>query len=73
MQPLKIQKKQTLIKYKCLLDLLSCECEGEEYEQPSTAVLRYKEDYKCKYPTNAKLPIDIATKEYAKYVDWKGW
>lgn len=60
-------KKQTIIKYKCLLDLLECASEGEEYKKPTTAILHYKEGYSCKYPTNTELPIDECVREYEKY------
>lgn len=65
-------KKETKIKYKCLLDLLLCECEVN-YEQPTTAVLRYKEGYKCKYPTDTELPIEECVEIYKDYAQWKGW
>ena len=66
-------KKTTRIKYRCLLDLLWCECENEKYVKPTTAILRYKEGYECKYPTNTELPIEECIREYEKYVEWKGW
>lgn len=66
-------KKQTLIKYKCLLDLLKCECENEKYKKPTTAILRYKDGYECKYPTNTELPIEECINIYQDYTKWKGW
>ncbi len=67
-------KKQTVIKYKCLLDLLWYECMGKECEQPTTAILRYVKGYECKYPTNTELPIDIAIEIYTDYVhNFKRW
>lgn len=66
-------KETTRIKYKCLIDLLWCECENEKYHEPTSAILRYKEGYECKYPTNTELPIEECIREYKKYVEWKGW
>ena len=37
-----------------------------------TAIFRYVKEYKCDYESNAELPIDIAIKEYEKYLKWKG-
>lgn len=79
-------KKSTKIKYKCLLDLLeeSCrdldECCRDLDECPlvvpkaTTAVFRYVKEYEdTEYPTNSELPIDVAVKEYEKYLKWKGY
>lgn len=63
----------TAIKYKCLIDLLWKLSESKKYVEPTTAILRYKEGYKCKYPTNTELPIEECIREYEKYVEWKGW
>lgn len=41
----------------------------EQY--PKNAIFRYKQGYKSQYNTNSELPIDIAVKEYRKYVKWK--
>lgn len=65
-------KEETLIKYHCLIDLLTCQCAGEKYEEPKTAIFRYSKDYKStSYPTNVELPIDECIKEYEKYTEWK--
>ena len=67
-------KEETKIKYKCLLDLLRCQYENEKYHEPTTAILRYVKEYgDAAYPTDTELPIDIAVREYKKYVEWKGW
>ena len=72
-------KRSTKIKYKCLLDLLYEECKDIEESMPlvvpnaETAVFRYVKEYKgTEYPTNTELPIDVAVKEYEKYLKWKG-
>ena len=71
-------KRSTQIKYKCLLDLLYKECKDIEESMPlvvpnaKTAIFRYVKEYEdTEYPTNTELPIDIAVKEYEKYVEWK--
>ena len=69
----------TYIKYKCLLDLLYEDCKDIEETLPlvipnaRTAVFRYVKEYKefTEYETNTELPIDIAIKEYEKYMNWK--
>lgn len=66
-------KLETKIKYRCLTDLLECASRNEEYIEPTTAILRYKKGYECKYPTNTELPIDECIREYEKYLAWKGW
>ena len=40
---------------------------------PETAIFRYVKEYEefTEYPTNAELPIDVAVKEYEKYVEFK--
>ena len=40
------------------------------YDLPS-AIFRYKQGYECEYKSNSELPIDIATVEYKKYLNWK--
>ena len=72
-------KRSTKIKYKCLLDLLYEECKDIEGSVPlvvpniKTAIFRYVKEYEdTEYPTNTELPIDIAVKEYEKYLKWKG-
>ena len=71
-------KRSTQIKYKCLIDLLYEECKDIEESMPlvipnaHTAIFRYVKEYKdTEYPTNTELPIDIAVKEYERYVKWK--
>lgn len=72
-------KRNTQIKYKCLLDLLYEDCKDIEETLPlvipnaKTAVFRYKEEYSefTKYKTNTELPISIAIKEYERYINWK--
>ena len=71
-------KRNTQIKYKCLLDLLeeSCKDFDEWYSiipNAKTAVFRYKEEYSefTKYKTNTELPISIAIEEYERYINWK--
>lgn len=67
-------KEETIIKYRCLIDLLECACKNEEYIEPTTAILRYKEGYECKYPTNTELPISEAISIYNDYVhNFKRW
>lgn len=67
-------KKTTRIKYKCLLDLLWCECVNEKYVKPTTAIFRYVKEYDGTfYPTNTELPIEECISEYEKYCVWKGW
>ena len=72
-------KRSTQIKYKCLLDLLYEECKDIEESMPlvvpnaKTAIFRYVKEYEgTEYPTNTELPIDVAVKEYEKYLKWKG-
>lgn len=66
-------KEKTKIKYNCILNLLWLQClKGENY--PTTAILRYKEGYECKYPTNTELPINEAVEIYNDYVhNFKRW
>lgn len=67
-------KEETIIKYHCLVDLLYCQCVGQKYIEPTTAIFRYVKEYKnTSYPTNTELPIDECISEYKKYVEWKGW
>lgn len=66
-------KPQTIIKYRCLISLLNCECMSEKYIKPTTAILRYIKGYKCEYPTDTELPIDECIKIYQDYVIWKEW
>ena len=69
----------TYIKYRCLLDLLYEDCKDIEETLPlvipnaRTDVFRYVKEYKefTEYETNTELPIDIAIKEYEKYMNWK--
>ena len=71
--------KETLIKYNCLLDLLAESCRDIEGRIPiivpnlKTAIFRYVKEYEefTEYSTNAELPIDVAIKEYEKYVEFK--
>ena len=71
--------KKTLIKYNCLLDLLEESCRDIEGRIPiivpnlKTAIFRYVKEYEefTEYSTNAELPIEIAIKEYEKYVEFK--
>ena len=71
--------KETLIKYNCLLDLLAEKCRDIEGRIPiivpnlETAIFRYVKEYEefTEYSTNAELPIEIAIKEYEKYVEIK--
>lgn len=72
-------KTSTCIKYRCLIDLLYEECRDIERNMPlvvpnaKTAVFRYVKEYKgTEYPTNTELPIDVAVKEYERYLKWKG-
>ena len=72
--------KETLIKYNCLLNLLEESCRDIERNMPlvvpnaKTAVFRYVKEYKdTEYPTNTELPIDVAVKEYKRYLKWKGY
>ena len=73
-------KRDTKIKYKCLLDLLYEECKDIEESMPlvipnaKTAIFRYKKGYEefTSYPTDSELPIDVAVEEYEKYLKWKG-
>ena len=71
-------KRSTKIKYKCLLDLLeeSCKDFDEWYlvvPNAKTAIFRFVKEYEgTEYPTNTELPIDVAVKEYEKYLKWKG-
>ena len=41
--------------------------------KPKTAIFRYVKEYEefTEYPTNTELPIEIAIKEYEKYVEFK--
>lgn len=66
-------KEETIIKYKCLLDLLKCQWwNQQEYKKPATAIFRYVKEYKgTSYPTDSALPIDIAVEEYQKYLNFK--
>ena len=70
-------KRSTQIKYKCLLDLLeeSCKDFDEWYltvPNAKTAIFRYVKEYEdTEYPTNTELPIEVAVKEYERYVKWK--
>lgn len=73
-------KRSTKIKYKCLMDLLYEECKDIEESMPlvipnaHTAIFRYVKEYEdTEYPTNTELPIDVAVKEYEKYLKWKGY
>ena len=72
-------KKSTKIKYKCLLDLLEESCRDLDecplvVPNATTAVFRYVKEYKgTEYPTNSELPIDVAVKEYRRYLKWKGY
>lgn len=69
----------TYIKYKCLCDLLYEDCKDIEdtlslvVPNAKTAVFRYVKEYKkfTEYETNTELPIEIAVKEYEKYMNWK--
>ena len=71
--------KETVIKYNCLLDLLEESCRDIEGKMAlivpnlKTAVFRYVKEYEefTEYSTNAELPIEIAIKEYEKYVEFK--
>jgi len=38
---------------------------------PQTAIWRYNKEYKSEYPTNSELSIDVVTKLYKDYVEWK--
>lgn len=40
-------------------------------DNPKEAVFRYNSKYKCEYPSNSSLPIDICVSEYNKYLEWK--
>ena len=71
-------KTSTCIKYRCLIDLLYEECRDIERSMPlvvpnaKTAIFRYVKEYKdTEYPSNTELPIDVAIKEYEKYVEFK--
>ena len=56
------------------------ECKDAEGREPlvvpnaKTAIFRYVKEYEgTEYPTNTELPIDVAEKEYEKYLKWKGY
>lgn len=67
-------KKTTKIKYRCLIDLLWCECENEKYHEPTTGIFRYIKDYNnTTYATDTELPIEDCIFEYKKYLEWKDW
>ena len=67
-------KEETRIKYQCLLDLLILRCKYVIVPNAKTAIFRYVKEYEdTEYPTNAELPIDVAIKEYKKYLKWKGY
>lgn len=66
-------KEETIIKYQCIIDLLYLSIQRFEDYKPTTAILRYKEGYECKYPTNTELPIEECIKIYEDYAKWKGW
>lgn len=65
-------KEETLNKYIKIIGSLPIK-DLTDSTKIDTAIFRYKKDYKCDYPTNSELPIDIAVAEYKKYVKWKGW
>lgn len=65
---------------KLKIETLQCHLINEIYDRNikrftpiTTAILRYKEGYECKYPTNTELPIEECISEYEKYCVWKGW
>lgn len=71
----KFPKRETLIKYRCLIDLLECAYSNDEYIEPKTAIFRFIKEYddKTSYATDSELPIEECIREYQKYVEWKGW
>lgn len=51
-------------------DLLLDENTGmEDNPTITTAIFRYKQGYHSEYTTNSELPIDIACKEYIRYIE----
>ena len=66
--------EETRIKYQCLIDLLGLRCSKGIVPNATTAIFRYAKGYSCEYETNGELPIDIACKEYKKYLlEYKGF
>lgn len=43
----------------------------KKLDAPKEAVFRYSSKYKCDYPSNSLLPIDVCVDEYNKYLMWK--
>ena len=66
-------KEETKIKYTCLLDLLYLKCNKFIVPNAKTAIFRYVQEYSefTEYQSNSELPIDIAVKEYQKYLEYK--
>lgn len=64
-------KLETRYKLKCIKEDLWNSFEVCKHDI-QTAIFRYKKEYECNYESNAELPIDIAIKEYEKYLKWKG-
>lgn len=64
---------QTIIKYKCLIDLLGEEFMGTLVPNLETAIFRYSQEYEKNtiYKSNSELLIQTAIDEYKKYLKWK--
>ena len=73
LRSLKNLNPQTIIKYKCLIDLLGEEFIGTLVPDLTTAIFRYAKEYekKTSYKSNSELPIKTAINEYKKYLKWK--
>lgn len=54
----------------CILASIPADCDLSL--KLKNAIFRYNKNYKdTTYKTNSELPIDIAIKEYKKYMEWK--